>query len=314
MASGSLLALIDDIATLLDDVSLMTKVAAKRTAGLVGDELAVGAEQATGFGPRRELPVVWAVAKGAALNKVIIIPAALAISAFMPWAILPLLMVGGAYLSYEGAQKVVEKLFRHADAETEREALRKAFRNPGVDLVAFEKRKIRGAIRTDFILSAEIIVLALAAIAERGATLPVQLGTLIAIGAIVTVGVYGLVGGIVRIDDLGLYLLNRADGFHRLGQWLVDASPVLMKTLAVVGTVAMLLVGGGILVHGIAPLETMVHYVAHSADSLSVLVKPALNGVIGLLAGAAILGLVFTGKCFRERIAGRGAARSDTGL
>ena len=220
MAGASLLSLLDDIATLLDDVSVMTKVAARKTATLVADDLAVNANQVTGISAKRELAVVWAVAKGAAINKVILIPAALLISAFIPWAIVPLLMLGGAYLCYEGAHKVHQKLF-HSDADKqEKEELKKAFRDPEVDLVAFENKKIKGAMRTDFILSAEIIVISLGAVAA--ATLSVQLGVLIAISALVVLGVYGLVAGIVKIDDLGVKLSKHDGGGDLLAQHSPD--------------------------------------------------------------------------------------------
>jgi predicted DNA repair protein MutK len=290
MAGASLLTLLDDIATLLDDVSVMTKVAAKKTAGLVGDDLAVNAEQVTGVRAKREWPVIWAVAKGAALNKVILIPAALLISAFLPWAIIPLLMLGGGFLCYEGFHKVFHKLFHHEAEKGEKEELKMAFRDPKVDLVAFEKEKIKGAIRTDFILSAEIIVLALGTVSA--ADLDVQLGVLIAIAAIVTVGVYGMVAGIVKIDDLGLHLIDRGEGTARLGQWLVDASPVLMKGLGIVGTVAMFLVGGGIFTHNIEPVKDVFHDIAQMSGALEPVVPIALDGLFGIVAGAIILAVV----------------------
>ncbi|MFP4597613.1 MAG: DUF808 domain-containing protein [Persicimonas sp.] len=296
MAATSLLALIDDIATLLDDVSVMTKIAAQKTAGLVGDDLAVGAEQVTGFSSKREWPIIWAVAKGAALNKVIIIPAALLISAFIPWLILPLLMLGGAFLSYEGAHKVFEKFFHKAEDEENKKKLREAFRDPNVDMVAFEKKRIKGAIRTDFILSAEIIVIALGEVTKRDAGLAIQLGVLIAIGAIVTVVVYGLVAGIVKIDDVGLHLRERGGGWESLGDWLVDASPMVMKGLGIVGTIAMFLVGGGILAHGIAPVEHFIEDIAYMTGPAAGAVKQVLFGVVGLIAGAIIVGIISTGK------------------
>jgi len=299
MAGASLLSLLDDIATLLDDVSVMTKVAARKTAALVGDDLAVNAEQVTGVSAKRELPVVWAVAKGAAVNKVILIPAALLISAFIPWAIVPLLMVGGAFLCYEGAHKVHHKLFhRHAEKE-QKEQLKQAFRDPGVDLVAFEKKKIKGAIRTDFILSAEIIVIALGAV--TAATLSVQLGVLIAISTLVVVGVYGLVAGIVKIDDLGINLSKRGGVSARVGEWLIDASPLLMKGLGVVGTIAMFLVGGGIFSHNIPPVEHLFKGWAAMTGPLEVVTPLLLDGLLGAVIGVIIvaifsLGARLTGK------------------
>jgi len=208
MAAGSLLALLDDIATILDDVSVMTKVAAKKTAGVLGDDLALNAQQVSGVNAERELPVVWAVAKGSFINKLILVPAALAISYFIPWLITPLLMVGGAYLCFEGAEKLAHKFLhsKHEDAAHEKE-LAQAVADPNVDLVALEKDKIKGAIRTDFILSAEIIVIALGTVATASFSKQVTVVSLIAL--VMTIGVYGLVAGIVKLDDLGLYMMLR---------------------------------------------------------------------------------------------------------
>ena len=301
MAGGSLLTLIDDIATLLDDVSVMTKVAAKKTAALVGDDLAVNAQQVTGISARRELPVIWAVAKGAAINKAILIPAALLISAFIPWAIIPLLMLGGAYLCYEGAHKVHQKLFQRDADKQEKEHLKKAFRDPKVDLVAFEKKKIKGAIRTDFILSAEIIVIALGTV--TAATLMVQLGVLIAIGAIVVVAVYGLVAGIVKIDDLGLHLAQRGGELGRFGEWLIGASPMLMKGLGIVGTIAMFLVGGGIFAHNIPQVEHLFQDWVALTGPLAAVTKLSLEGLLGIAIGAVIVAILSAGS----RLMGKGA-------
>ncbi len=293
MAGASLLSLLDDIATLLDDVSVMTKVAARKTAALVGDDLAVNADQVTGVSAKRELPVIWAVAKGAALNKVILIPAALLISAFIPWAIVPLLMLGGAFLCYEGAHKVHQKLF-HSDADKqEKDELRKAFRDPEVDLVAFEKEKIKGAIRTDFILSAEIIVIALGAVAA--ATLGVQLGVLIAISTLVVVGVYGLVAGIVKIDDLGVQLSERGGALGRFGEWLIDASPVVMKGLGIFGTIAMFLVGGGIFSHNIPAIEHLFKAWAALAGPLEAVAQLLLDGLLGVVIGVIVVAIISLG-------------------
>jgi len=294
MAGGSLLTLIDDIAALLDDVSVMTKVAARKTAALVGDDLAVNAEQVTGISARRELPVIWAVAKGAAINKVILIPAALLISAFIPWAIIPLLMLGGAYLCYEGAHKVHQKLFQRDTDKQDKEQLKKAFRDPKVDLVAFEEKKIKGAIRTDFILSAEIIVIALGTV--TAATLMVQLGVLIAIGAIVVVAVYGLVAGIVKIDDLGLHLAQRGGVLGRFGEWLIGASPMLMKGLGIVGTIAMFLVGGGIFAHNIPQVEHLFQDWAALTGPLAAVTKLSLEGLLGIAIGAVIVAVLSAGS------------------
>ena len=264
MAGTSLLALLDDIATVLDDVALLTKVAAKKTAGVLGDDLALNAEQVSGVRADRELPVVWAVAKGSFKNKLILVPAALTISAFAPWAITPLLMVGGAYLCYEGFEKVAHKLL-HSKQEDEAEhaEIIEAISDPDVDIVAFEKNKIKGAIRTDFILSAEIIVIALGTV--KDVPMLTQVLVVSGIALLMTVGVYGLVAGIVKLDDAGLHLIQEKasdawGGFKRaLGRGILRVAPYLMKTLSIVGTAAMFLVGGGILVHGIP--------VAYDADS-----------------------------------------------
>jgi len=293
MAGASLLSLLDDIATLLDDVSVMTKVAAKKTATLVADDLAVNAQQVTGISAKRELAVIWAVAKGATLNKVILIPAALLISAFIPWAIVPLLMLGGAFLCYEGAHKVHHKLFHRDSDKKEKEQLKEAFRNPEVDLVAFEKKKIKGAIRTDFILSAEIIVIALGAVAT--ATLAVQLGVLIAVSLLVVVVVYGLVAGIVKIDDLGARLARRGGGVGRFGEWLIDASPVLMKGLGIVGTLAMFLVGGGIFSHNIPWVEHLFKDWAALTGPASAVIAVVLDGLLGVVIGAILVAILLLG-------------------
>jgi hypothetical protein len=287
MAGASLLSLLDDIATLLDDVSVMTKVAAKKTATLVADDLAVNAEQVTGISARRELGVIWAVAKGATLNKIILVPAALLISAFIPWAIVPLLMLGGAFLCYEGAHKVHQKLFERETDKQEKERLKKAFRDPDVDLVDFEKKKIKGAIRTDFILSAEIIVIALGAVAT--ATLGVQLGVLIAISALVVLVVYGLVAGIVKIDDLGIRLAQRGGAIGRFGEWLIDASPIVMKSLGILGTIAMFLVGGGIFSHNIPWIEHLFNDWAALTGPVKAVTGLVLDGLLGVVVGAVIV-------------------------
>lgn len=254
MAGASLLAVIDDIATILDDVSVMTKIAAKKTAGVLGDDLALNAQQVAGVSADRELPVVWAVAKGSFWNKIILVPAALAISAVAPWLITPLLMIGGAYLCFEGFEKIYHKIFHPADEEQHHAIELQAVTDPNVDMVEFEKDKIKGAIRTDFILSAEIIVIALGTVQEAPFSSQVTVVSLIAL--IMTVGVYGLVAGIVKLDDAGLHLIkDTADhawaGFKRsLGRGLLAFAPLLMKTLSIVGTLAMFMVGGSILVHG----------------------------------------------------------------
>lgn len=301
MAGGSLLALLDDIATVLDDVSVMTKVAAKKTAGVLGDDLALNAEQVAGVRPQRELPVVWAVAKGSAVNKVILVPAALAISAFAQWAIAPLLMLGGAFLCFEGVEKLAHK-FLHDEAEEKehrREHLQ-ALADPKRDVVAFEKQKIKGAIRTDLILSAEIIVIALGTVAEEDFAR--RLGVLVAIAAIVTVGVYGLVAGIVKLDDAGLLLSRKRGAFPRaVGRGILAGAPYLMKGLSIGGTAAMFLVGGGIITHGIPALHHLSEQAAEAAGSvagiggvLATLVPLLIDAGVGVLLGTVVV-LVVTG-------------------
>ena len=298
MAGSSLLALLDDIASILDDVSLMTKVAAKKTAGVLGDDLALNAQQVAGVRAERELPVVWAVAVGSLKNKAILVPAALAISAFAPWAITPLLMVGGAYLCFEGFEKIAHK-YLHPD-DSHKAELAQALRDPQVDLVALEKDKIKGAIRTDFILSAEIIVIALGTVAA--ATFAEQVAVVVGIALIMTVGVYGLVAGIVKLDDAGFYLAARKgagalmDGVRGFGRMLVSAAPKLMKFLSVVGTLAMFMVGGGILTHGWPWASAMLHHAEEAVGSVAGIgpvlaaVTPSLiNAVAGVIAGALVL-------------------------
>lgn len=288
--ASSLLVLLDDIATVLDDVSVMTKVAAKKTAGVLGDDLALNAQQVSGVRAEREIPVVCAVAKGSLVNKLILVPAALLISAFIPWAVTPLLMLGGAYLCFEGFEKLAHKFLHGAEEkQAEHAALSDAAANPAVDLVAFEKDKIKGAVRTDFILSAEIIAITLGTVA--GAALTQQIIVLSGIALVMTIGVYGLVAGIVKLDDLGLWLAETSKGIGKsIGHGIVRAAPYLMKTLSVVGTAAMFLVGGGILVHGIAPLHHGVG--AFAADNGGVLVSTLINGVLGVVAGAVVLAVV----------------------
>ncbi|MDL2354472.1 MAG: DUF808 domain-containing protein [Pseudomonadota bacterium] len=308
MASGSLLALIDDIASILDDVALMSKVAAKKTAGVLGDDLALNAQQVTGVHADRELPVVFAVALGSLKNKAILVPAALAISAFVPVAITPLLMLGGTYLCYEGCEKLVHSWLHGADQERLAHAeLIQAVADESVDLVALEKDKIGGAVRTDFILSAEIIVISLGTVA--GAPFGQQVAVLAAIAVVMTVGVYGLVAGIVKLDDAGLYLSRRASGALRLlGRALLAAAPLLMKALSVLGTIAMFMVGGGILVHGVAALHHLVERAAQAAGgvagigALLMLATPSvIDAAAGLLAGAVALALVTVGSRLFKR-------------
>ena len=298
MAGSSLLMLLDDIAAVLDDVALMTKMAAKKTAGVLGDDLALNAQQVSGVRAERELPVVWAVAKGSFRNKLILVPAALAISAFAPWAVTPLLMVGGAYLCFEGFEKLAHKFLHSKDDDHQaRAALSDAVANPEVDLAAFEKDKIKGAIRTDFILSAEIIAITLGTVAD--APLMQQVVVLSGIAIVMTVGVYGVVAGIVKMDDGGLYLTQKTgEGTwprfqRRFGQGVLNAAPYMMKALTVIGTAAMFMVGGGILVHGVPLLHHWVESVALSSapfvGPLSVIVPTLLNAVAGIITGAVVL-------------------------
>ena len=221
MAAANLLALIDDIATVLDDVAILSKVAAKKTAGVLGDDLALNAQQVSGVRAEREIPVVWAVAKGSLVNKAILVPAALLISAFAPWLVLPLLMVGGAFLCFEGFEKLAHKLLHaRGDDAAEHQALTRALADPQIDLVAFERDKIKGAVRTDFILSAEIIAITLGAVA--GAAFGTQVAVLAGIALVMTIGVYGIVAGIVKLDDLGLWLSGRPGAARQVQPGVVE--------------------------------------------------------------------------------------------
>lgn len=289
MAGSSLLTLIDDIATLLDDVAILSKVAAKKTAGVLGDDLALNAQQVTGIKADRELPVVWAVAKGSFLNKLILVPAALLISAFLPWAIVALLMLGGAFLCYEGFEKIIHK-FLH-DRIDEHKAQLLAMADTEIDIVAFEQAKIRGAIRTDFILSAEIIVITLGVVANTDFTQ--QVAVLSVIAVLITVGVYGLVGGIVKIDDLGLYLYRKEGAYGLVrasGKFLLRLAPLLMKFLSVAGTAAMFLVGGGILTHGTPGLSEVIHHWLEIAPEILQGILPLLiDAAVGVLTGAILV-------------------------
>jgi len=294
VAGASLFALLDDIASVLDDVAILTKVATKKTAGLLGDDLALNAQQVSGVRADRELPVVWAVAKGSLVNKAILVPAALAISAIASWAIVPLLMLGGLYLCYEGVEKIWHKFTHRDEAAARREELVQALENPDIDLRTLEKDKIKGAIRTDFILSAEIIVIALGTVAA--ANFGTRVAVLVGIGLLMTVGVYGLVAGIVKLDDAGLHLLGRTgDGvFARaaraLGRGILWFAPWLMKALSIAGTAAMFLVGGGILVHGIPALEHWLHALTGQPEGVSTM-QAILSGIVPALA-AAVVGIV----------------------
>ena len=301
MAGASLLTLIDDIATILDDVSVMTKVAAKKTAGVLGDDLALNAQQVAGVNADRELPVVWAVAKGSMLNKVILVPTALLISAFAPWAVTPLLMLGGLFLCFEGVEKLYHQYFHHE--EVNHAAPKKLIgEDESINVENSEKEKIKGAVRTDFVLSAEIIVITLGTVAT--AAFSKQVMVLVGIAIIMTVGVYGLVAGIVKLDDGGLYL-SKSKGKdiltelkRKLGFAILAFAPYMMKALSVVGTVAMFLVGGAILTHGIPAVH---HFIADAAsglnnDFLNAVTPTLLDGLFGILAGIAALIVVNIAK------------------
>ena len=294
--ASSLFALLDDIATVLDDVALLTKVAAKKSAGVLGDDLALNAQQVAGVKAERELPVVWAVAKGSLLNKAILVPAALAISAFAPWAVTPLLMIGGAFLCYEGFEKLAHK-FLHSKAEqaAHHEQRLAALADPAVDLVAVERDKIKGAVRTDFILSAEIIAITLGTV--QASPFITQLSVLSGIAILMTVGVYGLVAGIVKLDDGGLYLSKKTGVQRSLGLGIIAAAPWLMKALSIAGTAAMFLVGGGILTHGIPALHHAIEGLSAAAGSVLGAVTPLLaDAVVGLITGALVLAVVTLAK------------------
>ena len=295
----SLLAVLDDIATVLDDVAVLTKVAARKTSGLLGDDLAVNAEQVTGVRAQRELPVVWAVFKGSLLNKVILVPAALVLSVIAPWLLTPLLMAGGLFLSYEGFEKLSHKYLHPQDDSDRHQELADALADPDVDLAKLERDKVRGAIRTDFVLSAEIVVITLGIVAT--AALPMRIAVLAGIALLMTVGVYGLVAGIVKLDDAGLYLTKREGAGlwrefqHHFGRAILSATPYLMKALSVLGMIAMFLVGGGILVHGIPALHHGVEHlshVVHGMPALEGLLGVLANGLVGVAAGAATLAAV----------------------
>ncbi|HBU8667314.1 TPA: DUF808 domain-containing protein [Klebsiella oxytoca] len=292
MAGSSLLTLLDDIATLLDDISVMGKLAAKKTAGVLGDDLSLNAQQVTGVRANRELPVVWGVAKGSLINKVILVPLALLISAFIPWAITPLLMLGGAFLCFEGVEKVVHTLQarKHKEDPQVRQQRLEALANQ--DPMAFERDKVKGAVRTDFILSAEIVAITLGIVAE--APLLNQILILSGIALLVTVGVYGLVGVIVKLDDMGYWLAEKSSA---LAQWtgkaLLAIAPRLMKVLSIVGTLAMFLVGGGIVVHGLTPLHHAIENLAQGQNGvIASLLPTAANLVLGFIIGTIVLAVV----------------------
>jgi len=306
----SLLALLDDIATVLDDVTVMTKVAAGRTAGVLGDDLALNAEQVSGVRAERELPVVWAVFKGSAKNKLILVPAALVLAALAPFMIQPLLMLGGCYLCFEGFEKIAGKFLHPGEKKAEAEEVLKALHDPNLDLVEFEQKKIKGAIRTDFVLSAEIIVIAMGTVQQSAYV--TQVFTVILIAVLMTIGVYGLVAAIVKLDDAGLYLVQSA-GDSAVKRWsgerILAFAPYLMKGLTVVGTAAMFLVGGGIMAHGIPPihhfLESLIEPLAHIevvGGALSAVSSLVLNGILGIIVGGLLVPVVSAFKWGRRRI------------
>lgn len=304
MAGSSLLLLLDDIATVLDDVAAMAKVAARKTTGVLGDDLALNAEQVAGVRAERELPVVWAVAMGSLRNKLILVPAALAISWFVPWLITPLLMLGGLYLCLEGFEKIAHPfLHGHEQVAHEQAQVKQALHDPNTNMLEFEQQKIKGAIRTDFVLSAEIIVITLGSVAAASFLQKVLVVSGIAL--VMTVGVYSLVAGIVKLDDMGLYLSKReGQGWHvklahQVGRVFLLGAPYLMKALALVGTVAMFMVGGGILSHGIAPLHHAIEHLAQAASGIpagAALLGSLLDALAGVVAGALALAVLTLGS------------------
>jgi uncharacterized protein len=315
MPGGSLIALLDDIASVLDDVAVLTKVATKKTAGVLGDDLALNAQQVAGVRADRELPVVWAVAKGSLINKAILVPCALAISAFAPWAVTPLLMVGGAYLCFEGCEKLAHRLLHDPAEERESKSRHSAaVADAAVDLVALEKAKIKGAVRTDFVLSAEIVTIALGTVKDSPFT--TQLTVLVGLSLLMTVGVYGLVAGIVKLDDLGALLSRRgaaaqgsAGAVQRvLGIAIVGAAPWLMKALSVAGTIAMFLVGGGILSHGLPFAHHLIEQIVEAATSapgigsvLAAVLPGLFDMILGVIVGSLILAVVMLVQRLRKK-------------
>ncbi|KPU93812.1 hypothetical protein APR50_25815 [Variovorax paradoxus] len=297
--ASSLLLLLDDIATVLDDVSVLTKVAAKKTAGVLGDDLALNAQQVTGVKADRELPVVWAVCKGSLVNKAILVPAALAIGTWLPWLVTPLLMVGGAFLCFEGCEKLAHKFLHKEEHAADTARHGQAVADAAVDVVAVEKDKIKGAVRTDFILSAEIIAITLGTV--QGQPFTTQLSVLVGIALIMTIGVYGLVAGIVKLDDAGLYLSQRDSAAARgVGRALLAGAPWLMKGLSIAGTAAMFLVGGGILVHGVPALGHAVEAWAATSGVFGTLGSMLVNAGVGIVAGAVVLAVVELVKKLRR--------------
>jgi len=306
MAGATLFTLLDDIASLLDDVSSLSQLAIDKTAGVLGDDLALNAKQVSGLTADRELPVVWKVALGSAVNKAILIPGALAISTIAPWAIKPLLMLGGIYLCYEGVEKILHAWLHpknHEQAQAERESRLQTFSDPDIDPVKLEKDKIQGAIRTDFILSAEIIVITLGTLVDQ--PFAVTLGVLLAVGILMTIGVYGLVAAIVKLDDLGLrWMARQGTSFldrtlRKIGAGILWLAPYLLRFLAIAGTAAMFLVGGGIITHQFELLHHWSESFAHTLEAIPLLGTPLswlaptiFDLLFGILSGALVVGAI----------------------
>ncbi|MDQ9171145.1 DUF808 domain-containing protein [Oxalobacteraceae bacterium R-40] len=309
--AASLLALLDDITLLADDVAAMSKVAAKKTAGVLGDDIALNANQVSGFSPSRELPVVLAVAKGSAINKAILVPIALLLVAFAPWSLTPLLMLGGAFLCFEGVEKVFHKLL-HSEAEDSahhKELIETVQKSPQ-QIVELEREKIKGAVRTDFILSAEIIAISLGTI--QGVPLSQQAMVLVAISVVFTIGVYAVVAGVVKLDDLGIFLTSKTGKVKQaFGRFILRATPYFMKTLSFLGTVALFLVGGGIIVHGIPALHHVVEWTEHAlhalpgvGPTLAQTASALVNMVTGFVVGSVVVAAVtLYSKMFRKKAA-----------
>lgn len=300
----SLLALLDDIATLLDDVGQLTQAATEKTSAVLGDDLALNAEQVTGVRPERELPVVWAVAKGSVVNKLIVVPSALALSSLAPWSITPVLMLGGAFLCFEGFEKVAHRFLKSRAPNRDEDKLR-ALKDPNLDLVAIEKDKIKGAIRTDLVLSAEIIVIALGTVQSE--PFWTRTSVLVGVAAIVTVGVYALVAAVVKMDDLGLRMKTRPDFRRNIGSGILWVAPRFLKLLTILGTIAMFLVGGGILAHGIPWLHHWIHGVEvstlslpHVGEFLGAVVPSLLIGACGFLSGGLVTAVVLLARKLRH--------------
>lgn len=302
MAGFSLLALIDDITTLLDDIAVLAKTSAKKAGGVLGDDFAVSANQLHGMRADRELPVVYAVAKGSLINKAFLVPGALLVSAFAPWAILPLLVLGGLYLCFEGSEKVLHHLLSTGHAEDDADTNEEAKAAAKLGAAEYEKRKIKGAVRTDLVLSLEIVVITLGTVA--GASLIKQFAVLVLVALLVTIGVYGIVAAIVRLDDWGLALMKKdGERTKAVGRFLVSLAPKVLRFLSIFGTVAMFLVGGGIVVHALPKLGEAMHELDHWAAAvpavgtlLEYLASPAVTIVLGFAMGAVLVVAMSAGE------------------